>query len=81
MLFYLPKSKRKEPVVYISFFTLPMLPTQKQGWNSMKYFFLEEGSTYEKVLKALTSRLVVYIIFQVNTEMPISLAVFLGGTF
>lgn len=57
LLFYLPRSKRKERTVYISCFYF-VLATQICEWGSMKYFILEKGSTYEKAWKALTSRLV-----------------------
>ena len=33
--------------------TLPILPNQKEGWGSVKYFSLERGSKDEKVWKAL----------------------------
>ena len=37
-------------MVYIPiFFTLPVLPTQKQGLVSVKYFGLEKGSTDENI--------------------------------
>jgi len=51
MLLHLPTS-RKNPTTHIHFFyflTFPTLPAQQQGWGSMKYFSLEEGSTNQKV--------------------------------
>lgn len=44
----------------------------------MKYFILKKGSTYEKIW---LPDWVVYVMYQVDTEMLISLAVFLGGIF
>jgi len=44
MILYLSTSKNKLPV-YIIFFILSILLTQKRGWRSGKYFFLEKGST------------------------------------
>jgi len=35
------------------FFNLPILPTLKQEWGSMKYFCLEKGPTDEKVSRTL----------------------------
>jgi len=35
------------------FFTWPILPTQKQGLGSVKYFSLEKGSTNHKAWKTL----------------------------
>jgi hypothetical protein len=38
MLFNLPTSKKKiMPAVCVTFFTLPLLPTEKEWWGSVKY--------------------------------------------
>jgi len=41
------EAKEKSVRPTFPFFTLPVLPTQTQEWGSMKYFILENGSTYE----------------------------------
>jgi hypothetical protein len=47
------EQKKKEPKAYFHFFvTLPILPIEKQGWVSVKYFILEWGYKDEKCLES-----------------------------